>query len=165
MAEPSDRVIRVQAQTVSAKRFKTLSDRLTGPGPETIIRPARSPRIKSADRHGGAVAQLGERSVRNAEVGSSILLGSTNFSRTVAEGRVSGEKSPGGNSQNPPVGPFFRAVFTPSLPPRPPQSRLAFQRSVSRNTVKAADHAIISRPISASKPQIVRRWPTGTISP
>jgi hypothetical protein len=27
----------------------------------------------------GAVAQLGERCVRNAEVGSSILLGSTNF--------------------------------------------------------------------------------------
>ncbi len=27
----------------------------------------------------GAVAQLGERRVRNAEVGSSILLGSTNF--------------------------------------------------------------------------------------
>jgi hypothetical protein len=34
-------------------------------------------------RHGGAVAQLGERSVRNAEVGSSILLGSTNFFETV----------------------------------------------------------------------------------
>ena len=28
---------------------------------------------------GGAVAQLGERRVRNAEVGSSILLGSTNL--------------------------------------------------------------------------------------
>ena len=29
--------------------------------------------------HHGAVAQLGERRVRNAKVGSSILLGSTNF--------------------------------------------------------------------------------------
>ena len=31
----------------------------------------------------GAVAQLGERRVRNAEVGSSILLGSTNFSNQI----------------------------------------------------------------------------------
>ena len=35
------------------------------------------PRIYSAYRS-GAVAQLGERHVRNVEVGSSILLGSTN---------------------------------------------------------------------------------------
>ena len=30
-------------------------------------------------QHCGAVAQMGERRVRNAEVGSSILLGSPNF--------------------------------------------------------------------------------------
>ena len=34
----------------------------------------------------GAVAQLGERRVRNAEVGSSILLGSTNSTRVPAPG-------------------------------------------------------------------------------
>jgi hypothetical protein len=32
---------------------------------------------------GGAVAQMGERRVRNAEVRSSILLGSTNLSRKI----------------------------------------------------------------------------------
>ena len=84
-AEPSDRAIRVQAQSVSGNRFKTLSDRLTGNGPETIIRPP----IDMENVHdgpSGAVAQLGERSVRNAEVVGSIPIGSTNFFETVAPG-------------------------------------------------------------------------------
>ena len=39
----------------------------------------------------GAVAQLGERRVRNAEVGSSILLGSTN---STLGGKTSGQADP-----------------------------------------------------------------------
>ncbi len=52
---------------------------LTGAGAAHIIRPSRSrPCGALASRPGyGAVAQLGERRVRNAEVRSSILLGST----------------------------------------------------------------------------------------
>ena len=35
------------------------------------------------DKYHGAVAQLGERRVRNAKVGSSILLGSTNINNNL----------------------------------------------------------------------------------
>jgi hypothetical protein len=43
-----------------------------------IVLPALSRVLQSIRPHGGAVAQLGERLVRNEEVVSSILIGSTN---------------------------------------------------------------------------------------
>ncbi len=63
-------------------------------------RPAAAVYHFTLDASSGAVAQLGERRVRNAKVGSSILLGSTNRFRHLSEGL------PG-----------------PSRPPRPPSPR------------------------------------------